>query len=357
LPEISHDTSLGALSEQSAKQVLDSGQIVTKPGIRLGTASGNGPVRRVTLVCVPVQARGKVVGSLCVFLDAPRRSDDHKVDLLSAIAHQVGVAVENAWLSDEASRAEIWRELNRLRSELIANVSHELRTPLGLIKLSCTSLLAEDVEFDAQIMRRFLKGIDEETDRLEGIVNHLLDLSQVDSGRLRLNRQPTDVTQLVRQVIASAEMQADGHRIVYNFVEPLTARVDRQRLEQVLRNLLDNAIKYSPRGGAVLVQGYEDKGQLFIQVSDEGVGIPAEDLDRIFERFYRVENESTLDIGGVGLGLAVCKSLVEAHGGRIWVESDAGLGSTFHIALPVGATHRLPVDQAHVEAAVLQDSP
>jgi two-component system sensor histidine kinase VicK len=125
------------------------------------------------------------------------------------------------------------------------------------------------------------------------------------------------------------------HCFVHDFPsKPLVATVDSKRIEQVLRNLLTNAIKYSPEGGHITVQGRGDHRQLLIQVRDEGMGIPPEDLERVFERFYRVENEITQRVGGVGLGLAVCRAIVEAHGGRMWVESSLGVGSTFFFTLP-----------------------
>jgi len=256
------------------------------------------------------------------------------VQLLTAIGHQVGVAVENARLAEEAAGIEILQELNRLRSELIANVSHEVRTPLGLIKISCTSLLAEDVDFDRETQHKFLRSIDEETDRLERIVDNLLDLSRIESGRLRLDMRPTDVGRLAREVMENMEAQATRHRLVHNFPpDPLVAIIDSKRVEQILRNLLSNAIKYSPEGGTIAVRGCEDERHIIVQVSDQGIGVPAEDLERVFERFYRVDNETTQSVGGVGLGLAVCRSIAEAHGGRIWVESALGVGSTFYFTL------------------------
>ena len=333
-PEVLQDPLILRLSQRITEQVLASCEMAVWTDECVYPAAMGGS--RCALVCTPVQVRERLVGALCVLVPEMRRGDQHRGNLLIAIAHQVGVAVENAWLAEEASRAEIWRELNHLRSELIANVSHELRTPLGLIRLSSTSLLAEDIEFGPETVQQLLTGIDEETERLEHIVGNLLDLSQVDSGQMQLNRRPTDLAELAREVVTSIAPQASEPRIACHFAGPVVVHVDRQRLEQVLRNLLSNALKYSPDGGLVLVQGYEDRHQAYLQVTDQGIGIPPEAVERIFERFYRVEDESTQEIGGVGLGLAVCKSIVEAHGGRIWAESDLGVGSTFWVALPNG---------------------
>jgi len=167
-------------------------------------------------------------------------------------------------------------------------------------------------------------------------VEHLLDLGRIESGRLRLDKQPTDLGRLVANAIRSMEALSTRHRLASHFpAEPLVAAVDAKRVEQVLRNLLDNAIKYSPEGGTITVQAYADNVQILLAVSDEGIGIPAEEWDRVFERFHRVENEITRRMRGAGLGLAVCQGIVEAHGGRIWVESQPGAGSTFCFTLPL----------------------
>jgi two-component system sensor histidine kinase VicK len=144
-------------------------------------------------------------------------------------------------------------------------------------------------------------------------------------------------------------VQTSRHRFEHRFApDPLVAVVDPKRFEQILRNLLGNAIKYSPDGGVITMQGYAEKGELVVRVGDEGIGIPRGDLERVFERFYRVENEVTQQAGGVGLGLAVCRSIVEAHNGQMWVESTLGEGSTFFVTLPLEGGPRELSDASHV---------
>ena len=294
------------------------------------------PDATFTLTGVPIQSKDKVLGVLGSISHGPRGLSPHRVQLLTTIGRQIGIAVENARLAQQAAEVKILREVDRLRSELIANVSHELRTPLGLIKISASSLLMEDAEFDRATERKFLIGISEETTKLETIVEHLLDLGRIESGRLRLDKQPTDLGRLVLNAIRSMEALSTRHRLASHFpAEPLVAAVDAKRVEQVLRNLLDNAIKYSPEGGTITVQAYADNVQILLAVSDEGIGIPADEWDRVFERFHRVENAITRRMRGAGLGLAVCQGIVEAHGGRIWVESQPGAGSTFCFTLPL----------------------
>jgi len=343
--EMIEETKIINLGESMIGKVAQSGQsivvdrITEDPWFSIET---DRPKTLHTFAGVPIKSKDKVLGVLGVFSRSPRQLSSQEVQFLTATGHQIGVAIENVRLAEEASEIEILRELNRLRSELIANVSHELRTPLGLIKIFCTTLLRKDVDFDHETQREFLRDIEEETDKLEKIVDNLLDLSQMKDGRLRLDKRPTDVGQLAKKVMETIKLemgvQPPQHRFVHDFPsDPLVATVEPKRIEQVLRNLLSNAIKYSPEGGSITVQGRGDKRQLLIQVSDQGIGIPPEELDRVFERFYRVENEIIQSVRGAGLGLTVCQGIIEAHGGRIWVESTIGVGSNFYFTLPVGA--------------------
>ncbi len=296
------------------------------------------PETTFTLTGVPIQSKDKVLGILGGISYSSHSLGSNRLPLLATIGHQIGIAVENARLAHQAAEVQILREVDRLRSELIANVSHELRTPLGLIKISASSLLMDDAEFDRETQLKFLYSITDETTKLERIVEHLLDLGRIESGRLHLERQPTELGQLIRNTISSMEALSDRHRLVSELnPASLLASVDAKRIEQVLRNLLDNAIKYSPDGGKITVQAHQDDQQIYLAVSDEGIGIPADEWDRVFARFHRVENELTRRMRGAGLGLAVCKGIVEAHGGRIWVESQPGAGSTFCLVLPVFA--------------------
>jgi PAS domain S-box-containing protein len=294
------------------------------------------PDQTMGLVGVPISSKDNILGVLGGICRGTRALSPNQVQLLTTIGHQLGIAVENAQLAHQAAEVKILREIDRLRSELIANVSHELRTPLGLIKISCSSLMMDDAEFDRETQQKFLHNIDEETGKLERIVEHLLDLGRLESGRLRLDKQSTNLSELAENVAHTMETLSAQHRLASSLpAEPLFATVDAKRIEQVLRNLLDNAIKYSPEGGTITLQGFQDDSQIVFSVSDEGIGIPADEWDRIFERFHRVENEITRRQRGAGLGLAVCRGIVEAHGGHIWVESQPGAGSTFSFTLPV----------------------
>jgi two-component system phosphate regulon sensor histidine kinase PhoR len=294
------------------------------------------PERPHTLICVPIWVRDRLLGLLVALSYSTQEVSTYEQDLFSSIGRQIGISIQNMRLLEDASEIQILRELDRLRSELIANASHELRTPLGLIRIFATALLMDEVAFDPDTEHRFLTGIADETEKLEGIVDSLLDLSRMESGRMELAVESTDLSQLIRDAVAAMEPQLSGHQIICELpAEPLIAAVDRERLQQVVRNLLSNAIKYSPHGGTITVQGQQNAVDVSICVSDEGIGIRKQDQDKIFERFYRVDNDTTRRTRGVGLGLSICRWIVEAHRGRIDVESTPGKGSTFCIILPV----------------------
>ncbi|MGD1993360.1 MAG: ATP-binding protein [Anaerolineae bacterium] len=252
-------------------------------------------------------------------------------------------------LEAETAELQLLKEIDRLRSEFISNVSHELRTPLGLIKAAATTLLAEDVSFDAPTQQRLLEGMDDEADRLEHLISNLLTLSRVEQQRLLLDRRPTDLARLIRQTVGaqrtfrSTSPTAPVHRFVCDLPpDELMVSVDARRVEQVMRNLLTNAVKYSPAGSAVRIRARQAADHVLVQVRDEGIGIAPEDQEHLFERFYRVESAAIEAVTGVGLGLAISREIVEAHGGRIWVESDAGSGSVFSFTIPL--TKALPRD-------------
>jgi PAS domain S-box-containing protein len=332
-----------APGEGLAGWVAHSGENLIVPDARTDERYFEGVDRQTgldlrSILTIPLRAKGKVIGVLQAVDTAVARFSPTDLELLEPLTASAAAAIENARLAKEASEVKILQELNHLRSELIANVSHELRTPLGLIKIFCTSLLMDDIEVDPQTRAKFLRGIDEETEKLEAIVDNLLDLSQMENERLHLERQSTDLAQLAEEVIKAItmEIQSAQHHFVHDFFPaPMVATVDAKRIEQVLRNLLHNAAKYSPDGGTITLQGRGDERQLLIGINDQGIGIPSRDLVKIFERFYRVDNEVTQRTRGVGLGLAVCQGIVEAHGGRIWAESALGVGSTFYFSLPV----------------------
>ncbi|MBE0543924.1 MAG: PAS domain-containing protein [Verrucomicrobia bacterium] len=229
------------------------------------------------------------------------------------------------------------KQLERTREEFVANVSHELRTPLSHIKGYVETLL-DGAKDDPQVATRFLQTIARNAERLTLLIEDLLTISELESGRVTLNLQSLSLRQLAGKVCDDFKSRAAGKQVaILNDVPDLTVRADAIRLEQVLSNLVDNAIKYGRTGGRVTVGANgasEGKVELFVR--DDGPGLPGEALERVFERFYRVDKARSREQGGTGLGLSIVKHIVQGHGGRVWAKSDLGKGTTFYFTLPQG---------------------
>ena len=228
-------------------------------------------------------------------------------------------------------------ELDKSRREFVANVSHELRTPLTSIKGACETLM-EDPEMPVDMRDYFLDMAITESDRMTRIVSDLLVLSRLDNKRTQWKVETFDICRSISRLIDVMRVDIQAHRHTVTFtprgeISPLTA--DKERIEQVIINLISNAIKYTPEDGKIDVSAWEEKGRITVRVRDNGIGIPEEDIAHIFERFYRVEKSRTSETGGTGLGLAIARELIEAHGGTISIQSELGKGSAVTINLPV----------------------
>lgn len=231
------------------------------------------------------------------------------------------------------------KELDEMKSQLLSTVSHELRTPLASIKGFATTLLRQDVEWDEATRREFLAIIDEESDRLSELIGNLLDMSRLEAGTLRVEPEATDLERLIQETAAEFQVMTHSHLIRASLPASLPlVWADPRRARQVLRNLVENAIKYSPQGGPITLSAQVQGDSVQVSVADRGIGLEPQQLERIFDRFYQVDSASTRRVGGSGLGLSICKAIVEAHGGRIWAESRPGQGSTFHFTLPRAST-------------------
>jgi two-component system phosphate regulon sensor histidine kinase PhoR len=229
------------------------------------------------------------------------------------------------------------RKLERVRRDFVANVSHEFKTPLTAIQGFAETLLAGAID-DPQNRLRFLEIILEHSRRLARLTDDLLKLSKMDADKLELEIRRLSVTQFVESCIETTQRTAAERdlRVSVNLQQPLPdIAADRRRLAEVLQNLLDNAMQYTPAGGQIMVGASANGTEITFTVSDTGIGIPQADQSRIFERFYRVDVARSREVGGTGLGLSISKHLVEAHGGRIWVESEVGQGSQFHFTVPI----------------------
>jgi len=230
-----------------------------------------------------------------------------------------------------------YEELNKLKTDLLATVSHELRTPLATIKGYSTMILDYDSRLGSKEKLDCLQSIDGATDRLTELVDHLLDMSRLGAGLLNLDRVRTNIFKLIQEAVSEAQLRAPRHNIVMNVRNEKLPKVmvDARRIRQVMDNLLDNACKYSEDGTEIAVVAKPTGRQLLISIADQGVGIPVGEVERVFDRMYRIEQRLTPEVSGMGLGLAICKGLVEAHGGRIWMVSEEGKGSKFSFTLPL----------------------
>lgn len=292
----------------------------------------------LTELCAEGQQAPGEVQSLLVQLNNPHQ----ELMLLSVPTRDsFGALTGRLWVISDVTRE---READRLKSEFLSVVSHELRTPLTSIMGYTELLLARDFNLNEQ--KEFVQTVYNEANHLSQIVEDLLGVSRLEAGNVRLNQWVVSLRQLITELAAQLNNQIGGKHTMLIDMPPQIppVYVDRDKVKQILVNLITNAAKYSPRGGEIRLSVTEDAelppdhppGRfLRIAVSDQGIGIAPEDLPRIWERFFRVDNSNTRRIGGTGLGLSIAKALVELHGGRIWAESRLNKGSTFYFTLPV----------------------
>lgn len=227
------------------------------------------------------------------------------------------------------------REAEELKSTLLSVISHELKTPVALIKGYAGTLRREDANWDRETLNQSLTIIEEEADRLNKLINNLLDASRIQAGGLKLQFGHLRLDRLAQKVAEEFRTQSAKHTIQLDFPAELPPVLgDEERLREVIGNLLSNAIKYSPQGGEIVVGGRADAKEVRIWVSDQGIGIAPTEQSKIFEHFYRVDNASTRKTQGAGLGLFLVKAVIEAHGGRVWVDSQPGRGSQFNFTIP-----------------------
>lgn len=290
------------------------------------------------LVGLAVLTARSVIGPVRSLIGAAGRIA--RGDLTSAVPNagegelrQLAGALEDMRLGlrqAEAGRAEV----DRLKDELISSVSHELRTPLGYIKGYTTTLMRRDTSWEPETARGFLEIIDQSSDQMEELVDHLLDMSRFAEGVLAVSPEPCRLWPLAREVARRMAVRSAAHPIELLVPPELpTVLADSGRIQQVLSNLLDNAIKYSPGGGRITISAEQADGEIVVAVRDRGLGIPEEQLGAVFDRFHRGRDAEVMKIRGVGLGLPICRGIVEAHGGRIWAERAATRGTIMRFTL------------------------
>jgi signal transduction histidine kinase len=289
-------------------------------------------------MCAPLIAKDSVLGAL-ILVNLRRQGAFSAADLvfLQAVANQIAIVLENARLWSEVSRVEAQAEANRLKDEFLAIISHQLLTPITSIRAAADLLTASPVK-GGKAADRLISSIARNTQRLQSLVEELLELTRLQRGEASLWRETWDLKTIVEEGVAAIEPLARGKEQVLEVETPPSScpvLADRGRLEQVLMNLLSNACKFTPRHGHITV-ALQDKGREYlVSVADDGPGIPLAEQSQIFERFYS-NSRRPGEKAGVGLGLAIAKTVVELHGGRIWVKSQGGRGSTFFFTLSKG---------------------
>src|SRR6266576_224101 len=307
---------------------------------------------------IPLKTGAKLIGVLRLQLeDDPRHFTHEKslgVDLdrtkpetafFWTFLDQAASVIERARLRRESLRIELLKRTDALRAALLSSVSHDLRTPLASIKAAASSLLQEDVQWDEETKRSFARSIEREADRLNRLVSNLLDMSRIEDGALKPEKELYMLPELIQDVLGRLKPLLQGR--VVNTQVPVDlppVELDYMQIDQVLTNLIENAVRYTPKDSPIEVSAHCEGTQVVISVADRGPGIPPADLERVFDKFYRVLDgkPNTGHPSGSGLGLAVSKGLVEAHGGRIWAEPREGGGLVFSVALPLGVMEKVP---------------
>ncbi len=302
-----------------------------------GAGTDTLPLARALFVPL-LGSRGRV-GVLALFPSPDSRLDDpDERQLLHTIAGLIGSALERTQLADEARRASLRIETEQLRNALLSSVSHDLRTPLGVVTGATSALLEDDIPKDAAVRRQLLMTVHEEALRLNRLVRNLLDMTRLEAGALKVQKDLQPLEEIVGSSLDRMEDRLRGRNVKTSIPADLPlVPFDAILIEQVLINLLENATKYSPAGSPIDVRAFARENEVEVEVADRGPGVARQDAERVFDKFYRVrEGEG----GGVGLGLTICRGIVSAHGGRIWVDERTGGGAAFRFTLPLEGSSR-----------------
>jgi two-component system sensor histidine kinase KdpD len=297
------------------------------------------PPARPPELIVPIEAARGTLGEIRLWRAASAISSSEK-RLFQTFASQGALALERAWLAQAESRARVLEESDRLKSAILSSVSHELRTPLSTIKAAASSLRGKQVSWDSPARAELVAAIDDEADHLNMLVGNLLDMSRIESGALKPKREWNILAEIVGSVLARMKRLSESHQIQVDVPESLPlVPVDYVQMEQVFTNLVSNSLKYAPGSTVVGIRARVDEQVIHVQVSNQGPQVPAQDLERIFDKFYRITAADR--VTGTGLGLSICKGIVEAHGGRIWAENLSD-GLVFNFTLPLAWDGAMP---------------
>ena len=294
-------------------------------------------LRTHSLIILPLVAGGEWYGLLSLHFPTRRMTNKDDLRHVRGLVDGTSIAIKNIRLLESESKARQEAETaNELKLKFLAMISHELRTPLTPIKGFATTLLAEDVVWPAEKQREFLMIINRESDKLSDLIEQLLNLSRIEAGSLRITPKKLPFKNVLNSALVQLQALTAEHALVLNISSDLPPIFcDEQRIAQVLTNLVGNAAKFSPPGSQITISAHRSGDLVQIDVADQGPGIPAEYRSRIFEAFRQVEDGTDNLIKGAGLGLAICKGLVEAQRGKIWVQDQRGPGAIMSFTLPV----------------------
>jgi len=319
-----------AWGESLASEVLTKGKTVLKEPKRVTGKTGR--LGLAFLLGVPLYIGGKLRGALVFIRFGGPEYLDLQIQVAALQAFWAAALIERRDLQEARAELDSVQRQMRLQDDFVSTISHELRTPLGFIKGYSTSLLREDTVWDEETRREFLNIIDEEADRLTRLIEDMLESARLQSKTLQFKFSPVRIDALVRDVATRINMHHPDLKVTFGFDPLPPIRGDGTRLSQVFENLFSNAIKYAP-ASEIIIGMKMARDKILITFADQGEGIPEDYLPFIFERFYRVPGERT--VTGTGLGLYICKQIIMAHHGKIWVESVLDQGTSFIIELPV----------------------
>jgi len=313
-------------------------QIMDEPGTRLQEPVEDPDLDRLErpyILGIPLKVADRVLGALVFIRFGGPRFEPETVHLSEFIAQQIALLVERQNLQQAYQLLEQQHQESRLQEDFISTITHELRTPLGFIKGYTTTLLRSDTNWDHETQQEFLRIIDQEADRLQDLIENLLDSARLQSGNMKMDFQSVRLDTLVRSIADRIKLHHADLKVHCNPDQPpVILRADPKRLGQVLENLLNNAVKYAPGSDVwVTIDMNENQENVVIHIHDQGPGISQRYLPHIFERFFRNPDLEPY-IHGSGLGLFICKKIVQAHHGQIEATSTVGEGTTFHIMLP-----------------------
>ena len=292
-------------------------------------------VQTSDMVVAPVRALDRSVGVVALWFDTAVTAST-RVKVVETAAQQLAAFIHTAILVQKEQQAVLrLQEVDKLRRDFVAMVSHELRTPLTCIRGFADTLLRTDIKWPAEEEREFLQSIKASSQQALRVVDDLLAIQQASLGKIVILPEPLALSKLVTEACRRAQNDSANHTILWSVPDNLPViKADFVRISQVLDNLLSNAMKYSPLGGEVWVRVRGMLGEIEISVTDRGIGIAPEQQEFVFEEFYRVDNSVSRKAEGLGLGLAIVRTIVSLHGGRVWVESVLGSGTTFYFTLP-----------------------